>query len=102
MANQPLIDAGAEPDRDRIRALIEDEFGGHVVLRTGGGAKQVLHAPCDHETEAEEPLCGSLTIDGDWIGKSLLVYPPGHRDWCRRCLIRMFPDVSNVQPRVTR
>lgn len=86
-----------EPERERIRAMIVEEFAARVVRRTGGGTKQVLHAPCDPDAEAEKPLCGSTTVSGEWDNKSLAVYPIQHRDWCRRCLIRMFPERSNLE-----
>lgn len=102
MANQTFFDDGEEPERERIRAMIAEEFAARVIRRTGGGTKQVLHAPRDPDPDADQPLCRSKTINGKWDNKSLLVYPRGHRDWCRRCLIRMFPEASNLEMGVTR
>lgn len=96
MANQPFFER--EPSRTIVRKKVEEEFDGHVVVRTGGGAKKVIHA-CD---DGESPICGSITIDNEWRAKSLDVYPRGHRDWCRRCLVQLFPERSNLKKRVRR
>lgn len=95
MANQPYFDPHRMPTRTRIRRTIEEEFDGCVLIRTGGGTKQVMHAP--RLIIDERPLCMSETINGEWIEKSLNVYPYGHRDWCKRCLVRMFPERSNLE-----
>lgn len=47
-----------------------------VLVSTVAHAK--LHVPGD-----DGPVCG---IAGEYRRKSLAVYPPSHRDWCRRCL----------------
>lgn len=96
MADQPFFDR--EPSRTIVRKKVNEEFDGQVVTRTGGGTKQVLHA-CD---DGESPICGSQTVDDDWRLKSLTVFPYGHRDWCKRCLIQLYPEKSNLKKRVRR
>lgn len=51
---------------------------------------RVLHVP-DEESEEASPLCGTADIDRGWKKKSVVCYPPGHRDWCRRCA-ELVPD----------
>ncbi|GGL39151.1 hypothetical protein GCM10009037_23600 [Halarchaeum grantii] len=43
-----------------------------------------LHLPRpDDEGDTTRPRC---SVDGDFRAKSLAVYPPAHRTWCRYCL----------------
>lgn len=73
------------PKRDQIRAVISDDYDGRVLVRSGNGRKSILHTP----QNSHEPLCELTTHDGTWLEKSLAVFPPGHKDWCKRCLTRM-------------
>lgn len=95
MANQPYFDECRLPPRTIIRQMIEEDYENRVLIRTGGGTSKVLHAP--RLIQEERPICKSQTQDNEWIIKSLDVYPRRSKDWCRRCLIRMFPERSNLE-----
>lgn len=100
MASQPYFDEHRIPPRTTVRQMIEEDYENTVLIRTGGGTRQVMHAP--RLIIDERPICETDTKDTEWIEKSLDVYPRGHRDWCKRCLLRMFPERSNLNPGVTR
>lgn len=84
------------PRRSEIRDTIKKEHDGRVATRTGGGQKDVLHA-LDVGSEEPTTVCESQTDDGAWKDKPLAVFPYGFRDWCDRCLVRMFPERSTLK-----
>lgn len=95
MASQPYFDDHRLPPRTTIRRMIEEDYENTVLIRTGGGTSQTLHAP--RLIQDERPICKSETQDNEWIVKSLDVYPRNAKDWCKRCLVRMFPERSNLE-----
>lgn len=91
----PYFKPARRPNCGQIREKIEEEFGGEIVIpREAKSSKKRLHAPAD---DCEEPraLCDS-PIGGYWALRPLVVYPAGHKDWCSRCLVQMFPDRAQI------
>ncbi|QLC34713.1 hypothetical protein EFA46_010615 (plasmid) [Halarchaeum sp. CBA1220] len=69
-ADASLEGSNAHPDADTV-----------LVSTTG---KPRLHLPgAEDGGETTRPRC---SVGGDFRAKSLAVYPPAHRTWCRYCL----------------
>lgn len=93
MAVSTIFDEEKIPHEAQIRALVADEYDS-VMLIPRGSCITVhnFHIP----TADEQPLCGKGLKTAEWYATSLAVYPPGHKDWCRQCLARVFPERANV------
>lgn len=98
MAAQPIFDDNREPHEFQIRELVETEYDSEMLIPRGSCITvHKFHIPANDEDDEETPLCGKVLQTAEWYATSLAYYPPGHKDWCRQCLARVFPERANVK-----
>jgi hypothetical protein len=77
---------GATDEQELTDGELRERTEKVVVSRTRKG--RVLHLP-DDQSEKATPLCGTADRDRGWIRKDTACYPPGNREFCRRCAERL-------------